>query len=55
MSKNIIIVRSAVPDIRRRQDEAEYFNPILGMTNGEYWAKERKKTRPRVVILNSNN
>ena len=45
MSKNIIIASSAVPDIKRRQDEANYFNPVLGMTNGEYWAREREKCR----------
>ncbi len=45
MSKKTIIVRSAVPDIRRRQDEADYYNPLLGMTNGEYWAREREKCR----------
>ena len=45
MSQKILIARSALPDIRRRQDEADYFNPLVGMTNGEYWAKEREKCR----------
>lgn len=45
MSKKTIIVRSAVPEIRRRQDEADYYNPLLGMTNSEYWARERDKCR----------
>lgn len=45
MSQKTLIVRSAVPDIRRRQNEADYFNPLVGMTNGEYWAKEREKCR----------
>lgn len=45
--KNIIIVRSAVTDIKRQQDEADYFNPILGMTYGEYCRYEKIKRAKR--------